>query len=218
MRKGLAIMEAHHQAWREKVAAANKAHLEAKAEAAAHNAHLEAEAEAHRQANRKKPTAADLIYRQANREKTNQRNRLRRQANREKENERNRIYHHANRERLRAANKAWCEANKQRRKDQCTQYRLMKKYGIGQATVTALLEAQDNRCAICKTSFTYTRSYIDHCHINGHVRGILCNLCNSGIAYFHDNPKFLRAAIKYLNTPPTLAAAAAVSGPKKAGK
>ena len=39
---------------------------------------------------------------------------------------------------------------------------------------------------------------IDHNHLTGIVRGLLCNDCNTGISKFKDNPQWLRAAALYL--------------------
>jgi len=40
--------------------------------------------------------------------------------------------------------------------------------------------------------------FIDHCHNNGNVRGLLCMRCNTGLGLFLDNPNFLLNAISYL--------------------
>jgi hypothetical protein len=39
---------------------------------------------------------------------------------------------------------------------------------------------------------------VDHDHITGKVRGLLCNDCNLGIGHFKDNIEKLKLAIKYL--------------------
>ena len=63
-----------------------------------------------------------------------------------------------------------------------------------------LLKAQGNACAMCLLPFDGTRkSFIDHCHTTGIVRGILCPQCNSGLGMFKDNTDNLQRAMKYLN-------------------
>ena len=63
----------------------------------------------------------------------------------------------------------------------------------------AMLSAQGGRCAICGTDEPGGRGWhLDHCHVTGRVRGILCHHCNIGLGNFKDNPEFMREAIKYL--------------------
>lgn len=64
-----------------------------------------------------------------------------------------------------------------------------------------LLEAQDNRCAICGTDEPGGRGdgfVVDHCHSTGRIRGLLCSACNTGLGLFKDNAETLAKAIKYL--------------------
>lgn len=62
-------------------------------------------------------------------------------------------------------------------------------------------------CAICKKSeirinknrnFTNKLS-VDHDHITGKVRGLLCHACNAGIGLLRENIENLENAINYLN-------------------
>jgi hypothetical protein len=64
-----------------------------------------------------------------------------------------------------------------------------------------MLCAQSGRCAICARPFGTTRGdapHIDHDHIGGRVRGLLCPNCNHGIGEFRDDVDLLHAAITYL--------------------
>jgi hypothetical protein len=65
-----------------------------------------------------------------------------------------------------------------------------------------MVSNQSSLCAICGTKFKVKwgpdAPVIDHCHTHGNVRGILCNECNRGLGYFHDNTNALANAIKYL--------------------
>lgn len=72
-----------------------------------------------------------------------------------------------------------------------------KKYGITQESYMELLEIQQHRCAICGD--TMDKPCVDHSHTHGHVRGILCTRCNTGLGMFRDNVRFMERAIKYIN-------------------
>lgn len=56
-------------------------------------------------------------------------------------------------------------------------------------------EAQNFCCAICGECVELE---IDHCHVSGDVRGLLCSNCNDGLGKFKDSPARLHAAIAYL--------------------
>lgn len=81
--------------------------------------------------------------------------------------------------------------------------KLLTKYGITDAQVTFLMRKQHGTCAICSVSLVWgsKASYgacVDHCHLTGTVRGLLCYHCNRGLGLFMDNPAFLEAAASYL--------------------
>lgn len=63
-----------------------------------------------------------------------------------------------------------------------------------------LLEKQKGLCAICKReNVGKKRLAVDHDHETGKVRGLLCNLCNTALGAFDDNPEMLARALEYLN-------------------
>lgn len=93
----------------------------------------------------------------------------------------------------------WYKRNKNTARERYLQTR----YGMSENEYAARLLAQNNCCILCGTEFSAgdygpNSPVVDHCHTHGHVRGILCNECNRGLGYFHDNPSALRAAAKYI--------------------
>lgn len=79
---------------------------------------------------------------------------------------------------------------------------LKEKYGITLSDYDIMFIEQEGKCKICdSTTNAHSRNNyldIDHCHITGKVRGLLCNKCNKAIGYFNDDPELLVKALKYL--------------------
>lgn len=73
-------------------------------------------------------------------------------------------------------------------------------YGITAEQFASLLEAQDGRCAICRTDTPNGKGgwHVDHCHDSDKIRGLLCHYCNVGLGNFRDDPALVRAAAEYL--------------------
>ncbi|MGH3712364.1 MAG: endonuclease VII domain-containing protein [Micromonosporaceae bacterium] len=69
------------------------------------------------------------------------------------------------------------------------------RYGIGVEEFAQLLAEQGGRCAICGAQ---NPQHVDHDHVFGNVRGILCFNCNGGLGQFKDRPDLLWNAIGYL--------------------
>lgn len=82
------------------------------------------------------------------------------------------------------------------------------KYGLTLDDYDAMLTAQNGVCAICaaperiqlREERGHRQLSVDHSHVNGQIRGLLCRACNTGIAQFQDNQELLLAAIEYLKT------------------
>jgi hypothetical protein len=75
---------------------------------------------------------------------------------------------------------------------------LKRMFGIGIAEYEAMLEAQGGCCAICGQKDEWFKLAVDHCHVGGYVRGLLCSQCNRGLGLFRDDPQRLKAAASYL--------------------
>lgn len=76
---------------------------------------------------------------------------------------------------------------------------LKKKYKITLAFFDEMIANHNNQCAICNGSFQNLKLNIDHNHITGVVRGLLCNLCNTMIGMGREDQRILLGAINYLN-------------------
>ena len=74
-------------------------------------------------------------------------------------------------------------------------YHLRRRYGIDSADVDAMVAAQGGLCLLCKER---PPQHVDHDHVTGRVRGVLCSCCNQGLGNFRDSAATLRAAIDYL--------------------
>ena len=83
--------------------------------------------------------------------------------------------------------------------------KLKRKYGISLDDYDLLLKKQNGCCAICKTNKPNGKSgqfgpvfHVDHCHVNGNIRGLLCHSCNVALGCFKDNIETILMAVKYL--------------------
>lgn len=76
------------------------------------------------------------------------------------------------------------------------------RYNLTPEEYDTLLKSQNKVCAICNTGNTHKRHkylHVDHNHITGHVRGLLCHQCNTLIGNSKDSIDILNKAIHYLN-------------------
>lgn len=114
----------------------------------------------------------------------------------------NRVYHKqrylANRDKL-------C-ANMRKRYDGAAQHisKLQRLYAVDGAMFKAMLEKQRWKCVICKRAETKTyrgkirNLSIDHDHVSGAMRGLVCGNCNTVLGYSHDSREILLACVSYL--------------------
>lgn len=72
-------------------------------------------------------------------------------------------------------------------------------FGISADEFDKLLGKQGGGCAICgKRPERMESLHLDHDHVTGRVRGILCIGCNQGLGQFYDDPELLQRAVAYL--------------------
>jgi recombination endonuclease VII len=72
-------------------------------------------------------------------------------------------------------------------------------FGLRLGQYDEMLAAQGGGCAICHNSHEDNRSlHVDHDHVTGAVRGLLCFNCNAGLGAFKDRVDLLEEAVRYL--------------------
>lgn len=158
-------------------------------------------------------------YRAANLEKERERDReskaKKRIADREAHNAYMREWNLKNRDRINAKNRERLATDveyaekirlqdRERHKlnpDRARKQNLKSMYGITLEQYEALYKSQDGKCLICNGSFPNRGKdglVVDHCHNEGHIRGLLCAKCNTGLGQFGDDIQRLQNAIEYL--------------------
>lgn len=119
-------------------------------------------------------------------------------------------YYQKNKVVLNEKNKLWAKENPRKIKEISKKYRqrnpekhrnrrLKHLFGITLIEYNKILHDQNYKCAICKGNNLNNKNfYVDHSHVTGKIRGLLCNLCNSGIGFLKEDIVILEKAINYL--------------------
>lgn len=74
-------------------------------------------------------------------------------------------------------------------------------FGITLDQYKEIFNKQEGKCTICESKLSKSgkiKATLDHDHITGKVRGILCQSCNFGLGHFKDDPILLEKARNYL--------------------
>jgi hypothetical protein len=114
-------------------------------------------------------------------------------------------YRERNAEATKAAQKRWYAAHPGQKAVGNRVQRLRRHFGLTIEMYEALVTAQNGVCALCKRPESHrsrhgeiTRLAVDHDHVTGSIRALLCHACNVGIGSFLDDPALLRAAAEYV--------------------
>lgn len=95
-------------------------------------------------------------------------------------------------------------------KDALNEGNKARKFGLSIEEYQKIFSDQNNRCAICDRPETrifkdriskemkVAKLCLDHDHVSGKIRQLLCHDCNTGIGKFKDDIQNLQSAIEYL--------------------
>lgn len=77
---------------------------------------------------------------------------------------------------------------------------LKTKFGITLAEYEEMFDKQNGVCAIClqQEVLKNKRLAVDHNHVTGKIRGLLCGKCNKGLGLFSDDFQLIMKAVNYL--------------------
>ncbi len=149
-------------------------------------------------------------YRRQNKHLINERKKQHAEKNKSKIAAYQKAYREKNKEKAKEYHKQYLKKNPQKRTEEqkvrlkpyLREFHLKKKYGITEADYERMLSDQGGGCVICGTKDprgrNHNRFHVDHCHITGIVRGLLCSRCNVGLGSFQDDVTLLNKAISYL--------------------
>lgn len=101
------------------------------------------------------------------------------------------------RRRQRTKNAAYYVANKEKFRT----YGLQRKYKITQEQYEETLAAQNGHCAVCPSREGSPRRqplFVDHDHVTGEFRGLLCGIHNVALGMVRDDASILEALAAYL--------------------
>ena len=75
---------------------------------------------------------------------------------------------------------------------------LRKNYrGFTSRDYDALFQRQGGACAVCGIR-QERHLHVDHDHVTGAVRGLLCNDCNTALGHLHDSPDIILKLLEYI--------------------
>jgi hypothetical protein len=76
---------------------------------------------------------------------------------------------------------------------------LLRKYGISLEEYYDIVNKYNNTCYICgRSPYNNRKLHLDHDHLTGKVRGVLCARCNWYLATIEKNPETLNKIKEYL--------------------
>jgi hypothetical protein len=102
--------------------------------------------------------------------------------NKQKIKEQRKEYYQQNKEQRKEYDKKYHDANKEKIKEYQKKYYKISKWksiGVISDDYDALYNIfiNTNECQLCSTVLT-NKKYLDHCHITGEFKNILCGVCN----------------------------------------
>ena len=150
----------------------------------------------YREENKEERNLYSKEYYEKNKEKINNYASEYRQENKERKKEYDKLYRQRNKERIREQKKLQYDYERVKDRD------LKRKYNISLDDYNRMLIEQEGKCWTCSRKAEDERNsvlVVDHNHLTGMVRGLLCNGCNTAIGLVQESQEILQKISKYLH-------------------
>jgi len=110
------------------------------------------------------------------------------------------IYRQNNKDLISKRKKLYVKRNYKRIKEYQREWHIKYNHNITIEEYNRMFIKQEGKCMICNTHQNNLTKplFIDHDHITGKIRGLLCGNCNSVLGHANDNKEILKDAIEYL--------------------
>ncbi len=110
----------------------------------------------------------------------------------------NAVFRKAHPDRVREYQRRWYEKNREIKLAKTKRVMDAKKYGDPDIR-EKLLAAQGGVCAGCASDHPRNKRgwHVDHCHLSGKVRGVLCHGCNTSLGLLAEDVGALRGLANY---------------------
>ena len=97
--------------------------------------------------------------------------------------------------------KMWARTHPERVAINSRKYLLKKRFSpeMTPGKFQEMFDKQNGKCAICKQEPLGKHLSIDHVHMTGKIRGLLCNRCNMALGGVKENILTLLSMIDYIN-------------------
>jgi hypothetical protein len=94
--------------------------------------------------------------------------------------------------------KAWAKQNPDKVKAFRRKAKLKEKYNVSLEQYEEMFVQQKGVCAVCLHEHKRRPLNVDHNHLTGKVRGLLCDKCNMSLGLLSDSKERIKALLNYM--------------------
>lgn len=122
--------------------------------------------------------------------------------NASKLNEYGRLWRSTNKKKSSEYSKKWRSKNPEKVKEQDRRHHLRTEYGLTPDQYDEMVSNQGGRCLVCLEipmgKRGYSTLHVDHCHLTGRVRGLLCGRCNTALGSLRESEEITQNLVWYI--------------------
>lgn len=113
------------------------------------------------------------------------------------------VYYQKNKDKVTRRDLAYYQSHKRECKRSARKSSLRRRFGITEGDYIRIFTRQLGRCAICGQPEPKGQWLsVDHNHVTGQVRGLLCDACNTAMGLLKEDSQRLISMLRYLEVNP----------------